>query len=67
VLFAALDADDERVVQRLLDAHWVATASPRARAVLDHWAHYRPLMHRVEPRGAASHVAAIRQRFVESG
>jgi glutamate synthase (ferredoxin) len=67
VLFASLDGDDERVVRRLLEAHWGATASPRARAVLDHWAHYRSLMHRVEPRGAATHVAAIRQRFIESG
>lgn len=64
VLFAELDGEDDRVVRALLEEHRAATDSPRAHALLDQWAHYRTLMYRVEPRGAAAHVAAIRQRYL---
>nr|MCU0648606.1 glutamate synthase large subunit [Gemmatimonadaceae bacterium] len=63
VLFAELDDDDERVVRGLVTEHWEATGSQRARTVLDEWARYRRLMHRVEPRGASAHVAAIKGSY----
>ncbi len=63
VLFAELDDDDEAVVLGLVEEHWRHTGSHRARTVLDAWPHHRALMHRVEPRGAALHVAAIKAAY----
>jgi glutamate synthase domain-containing protein 2/glutamate synthase domain-containing protein 3 len=64
VLLADLDPVDDAVLRALVAAHLAATGSPRARAVLDGWERMRPFFRRAEPRGAAAHVAAIREAYL---
>jgi glutamate synthase domain-containing protein 3 len=51
-------------VRALVAEHWTATGSARARTVLADWDRYRPLFLRVEPRGAAAHVAALKSQLL---
>lgn len=64
VLLAELDHTDDAVLRALVSAHLAATGSPHARPVLDGWDRLQPLFRRVEPRGAAAHVAAIRLAYL---
>jgi glutamate synthase (NADPH/NADH) large chain/glutamate synthase (ferredoxin) len=63
VQLAALDGDDERLVHALLELHRHRTGSPRARALLDGWGRQRRQWRKVQPRGAAEHVVAIRAQW----
>jgi len=45
-------AGDEETVVALIQEHLERTGSPRARAILDSWEHFRPLFRKVQPNGA---------------
>ncbi len=59
-----LEAEDELVLRALLGEHAAETASARARALLADWPAARARFRKVEPRGAAGPVAAIRAAYL---
>ena len=65
VLLASLEAEDELLLQQLLAVHRARTGSPRARALSEGWNRVRKQWRKVQPRGAAEHVAAIRAVWTE--
>ncbi|HXG43821.1 MAG TPA: glutamate synthase large subunit [Gemmatimonadales bacterium] len=52
VSIAPFTAGDEETVVALIHEHLERTGSPRARAILDGWEHFRPLFRKVQPNGA---------------
>jgi glutamate synthase (NADPH/NADH) large chain/glutamate synthase (ferredoxin) len=67
VELADLDAEDEKVVLRLVREHEEKTTSPRARCILVDWDRYRPMFQKLAPRGAAEYLAVIRSAYLRRG
>ena len=57
--------EDRELLYALVREHRDRTMSLRARTIIAKWEWYLPLVRKVEPRGAAAHVAAIRARYLE--
>jgi glutamate synthase domain-containing protein 3 len=64
VLLAEPGPADDELLQLLVRQHLESTGSPRAQTLLAEWPRARALFRRVEPRGAESHVAAIRDAYL---
>jgi glutamate synthase domain-containing protein 3 len=64
VLLADLDGEDTHLVRQLLTLHITRTGSARARWILDDWEHQHGRWRKVKPRGAAEHVARIRETWM---
>jgi len=59
-----IDAEDRALVLSMVREHRDRTMSLRARTIVAKWEWYAPLFRRVEPRGAALHVADIRRQYL---
>ncbi|MFZ5624643.1 MAG: glutamate synthase large subunit [Gemmatimonadota bacterium] len=66
VSLAELDDDDLDALQELIVEHHEKTNSPRARAILGAWERYAPLFRKVEPKGQAALVQAVRSTYLET-
>jgi glutamate synthase domain-containing protein 2/glutamate synthase domain-containing protein 1/glutamate synthase domain-containing protein 3 len=66
VLLAELGRADEELLLVLLHQHVALTGSLRARSLLADWERARQLFRKVEPRGAETHVAAIRSAYLRA-
>ena len=64
VLLADLDNEDTALLKKLLGLHMTRTGSARARWLLDDWEHQHVRWRKVKPRGAAEHVARIREEWM---
>jgi len=58
VAVRALDEPDEKLVLDLVRRHLANTGSPRARAIIDGWERYRPLLRKVVPHTAPATAAS---------
>ncbi len=65
VMLGEPDAEDRELLLALLREHRDRTMSLRARTIVAKWDWYVPLFRKVEPRGAAPHVATIRRDYLE--
>jgi glutamate synthase (NADPH/NADH) large chain/glutamate synthase (ferredoxin) len=63
VLLADLDHDDTALLTQLLQLHIARTGSARARWIMEDWEHQHLRWRKVKPRGAAEHVARIRDTW----